>query len=316
MGCFSVSCTLSGLPIYDHEIYAMVIRPKQFGDKTTIYKQMFLSDFVPASPLISGNCDAYGNIEDIQDDDVGFQYTCKELLNIEATEESFHKWVENPWMEEVDDLHITYFRKEIVDRVIPYLYKNDHSLLHCSHQNWILELFPEIFIKCEETAEERYKYHYKVNGKTIKSDGKWIHGGDNFGFYETKKLLEFIGSEEISNYIMNSEKLKNFLKTSSVELEMLGMKKRDVEYSERLGDVFQSLYYSNYYDYNIVPFKLDDVIIKKLAESIMLSHFMYSCNRPLLPTFSGPQYNELKQLSFLSKITRKTLLKDFLERRN
>ncbi len=183
MGCFSISCNASNLPIYNHKIGMVLLKPSKYA---TTPKNFICSSngshayFTPTSPIIYGKCDTYGNIEEIEEND-SFHYTC-DLLGIPHTENDFHKWVEQDWMEKPRDYYVTFFRREILDGIFEYTNEN-YSLFHSSEQDWILHRFPHIF-QYKTKLEGRYCHHYTTpENKPLFSDGSW---------FMVKKIRDFI----------------------------------------------------------------------------------------------------------------------------
>ena len=211
MGCFSMSCNLSNLSIYNDEIAVMLIKKNRFAGSHISKNSICSNDgssafYEPYSPLIYGECDTYGNIEEI-DDNEAFKWTCQKL-GIEKSEQAFHNYISNDWMEESkDDIAIAFFNKAIVNKAIEYQ-RNQDSLFNHYCQHWILEKFPQFFSLKETLPDtERYNLVYSVIGsnKLIQSDGKWIHSKDA-SFFRTSELLEWINNDEISHTILTMPK--------------------------------------------------------------------------------------------------------------
>jgi hypothetical protein len=323
MGCFSVSCGLSSLPIYNQNIYMMLLKQDKYAGSFEPSKNLIHGKtFVPASPLIAGKCDTYGNIEDIEEDE-GFVYTCK-MLGIEPTESAFHEWVESGWMEKPEGetkYWVTFFRREVVDAALEYCTKNKFNILNGYNQDWILKAFPEVFEYVTE-IEGRYKYLYKMkDGRQIVSDGTWIHSfPENHGFYKTADLMSFIGNSEIVDSIMNSEKMKELTSKSTIEYEMLKQKKECLDYVNMLTETEKTvgkklfnidfMLDKDFWDLEIYPARLSDEEISFFVNGIMLSGYMYSCNRYFWPSFSGEQINSYEEISHMHEVVGKLIKQD------
>lgn len=298
MGCFSVSCNLSGLPIYSQEIGIIIIKQKnKKNGEITVEKNFICSNdgakvyFEPVSPIIWGQCDTYGNIENIEIND-SFKWTCKNVLKIKATKKNFHEWVSSNWMEVPEDnLYVTFFLKSIVTQVIEYQRK-ESSLFNHYCQHWVLEKFSHIFTFLgEDKSIKRYNKVYQLaDGRKIYSDGNWIYIKDNHPFYKTSSLLEEINIPEISEEIMSID-------PGTIYEQM---------YDENLkgNNVF-----SRYYDIFKV-WENSENIKKEVCDTFLLSNFMHCVNRYFFPVFSGPQHNEYKELKLLNELVANEITKE------
>lgn len=294
MGCFSVSCCLSNMPIYSQKIGIMLLRPHEYSKDRFPFEKNFIGSneanqvlFKPASPIIWGSCNTYGTIEDITIDE-GFVWTCKEVLKIEPTESAFHEWISSDWMDVPSDgLYVTFFLEDIVKPAIEFSRKQN-SAYNYMCQHWVLEKFPQFF-KLEETlskSKERYNLIYSIAGsdKRIASDEQWIHDvGDKFGgFYRTKQLLEWINIPEITKTIMSTEVGTKFDAILSEKYW------RERILARILGGIdrpSETLFPEELHQYNV--------------DIMLLDSYMYQVNRYYTPVFSGPQHNEYDAIKHL-----------------
>lgn len=317
MGCFSLSCALSSLPIYNHNVYVMVIQKEKYGSsKFEIPKNFTNGDFfIPASPLIAAKCDTYGNVEDVVEDEA-LKYTCN-MLGIEATEEAFHEWIEEEWMKEPTENEktnrqhwVVFFRREVVDSVLKYCVENTHNPLDSNDQDFILKSFPDVF-EYKGEIEGRYKYLYQLkDGRQIVSDGTWIHSfPKERGFYNTKDLFSWINDKSIKE-MMSSDKMREILSKNSTEMAILKKKNETLSLISELPATKFMWLEEDYYDYRIKPVKMTDQEIHIYSQSIILTHYMHSCNRWLWPSYSGPQHNDYNELKHLNKLVAELLVED------
>lgn len=294
MGCFSVSCCLSNMPIYSEKIGMMLLKPDQYAQKRFPFEKNFMGSnegsrvlFKPASPIIYGSCDTYGNIEDITVDE-GFIWTCKEVLKIEPTEEAFHEWVGTDWMDEPSDgIYITFFLTDIVKPAIEFSRKQN-SAYNYMCQHWVLDKFPQFF-KLKKTLnknKERYNLIYSIVGsdKLIASDGEWLHSeNEGHGFYKTKDLLEWIDIPEITDAVMSTEVGTSYdlilKKKYELTASMLMLGLGGIEFPPETA-LPEEMHGAN------VDIKL-------------LDSYMYQVNRYYAPVFSGPQHNEYDAIKHL-----------------
>jgi hypothetical protein len=298
MGCFSVSCCLSNLPIYSQRIGIMLLNLDLYCKKEFPFDKNFICSnegsgvfFKPASPIIWGECDTYGNIEDITIDE-GFIWTCKEVLKIEPTEEAFREWFGSDWMGNPSDgTYITFFLEDVVKQAIEFS-REQNSAYNYYCQHWVLEKFPQFF-KLEETFDknkERYNLIYSIVGsdKRIASDERWIHDVNNKheGFYKTKDLLKWIDIPEITETIMSTE----------------------------VGTMYDIILQEQYNRARImarisggITFSQETTFPEELHQSnvdiMLLGSYMFQVNRYYAPVFSGPQHNEYDAIKHLLKLS-------------
>jgi hypothetical protein len=282
------------MPIYSEKIGMMLLRPDPYAKKGFPFEKNFIGSneggrvlFKPASPIIYGSCDTYGNIEDITIDE-GFIWTCKEVLKIEPTEEAFREWVGTDWMDEPSDgIYITFFLADIVKPAIEFSRKQNSAYSYmCQH--WVLDKFPQFF-KLEQTLnknKERYNLIYSIVGsdKLLASDGEWVHSKDEkCAFYKTKDLLEYIGIPEITETVMSTE--------VGTSYDMILKKKYEMTASMAMLGL------------GGIDFPPETVLPEEMhranVEIKLLDHYMYEVNRYYAPVFSGPQHNEYDAIKHL-----------------
>lgn len=317
MGCFSVSCNLSGLSIYSDKIGIVLLKKAEYSD--LYHSKNFICTnagaeglFVPAFPIIYGNCDTYGNIENIEEKP-GFKYTC-EKLGIPATESNFHEFIEKDWMNEPSDgYYISFFLKDVIKKAIKYQRK-ENSICNYLCQHSILENNPDIFeFVGEHETEKRYNqiYVHKLSGTRILSDGSFIHleSNENSGIYRTKNM-EFLSVKEYKKIISTKETYLH--KKIKGQIENANSRKTLDDYVKNGGDINsveytklllkQFMIYKDFgevIDYTGMP----EEVIEEIVDLKCLSSFMFFCNRYYSPCFSGEQISEFKHQQYLNDIS-------------
>jgi hypothetical protein len=314
MGSYSVSCNLSNLSLYDNEIGILLLKKRKDVD---VYINNYICSnagpevfYSPISPLIYGNYDTEGNIQNIEINN-SFTWTC-EKLNIPNTEKAFRSYFDNLPQ---DDVYVTFFNKNIANQAIAFQREKD-SLFNYYKQSWVVEKFPEFFTLKEET-EDQYKgkksvYSIQGSKKTLTVSEGSVSSSKGKNFFNTFDLLKFIGKETISSKILNTAVGTDidyeYNKEMNKKDDLLEVLKKSAAISkdkelQKMVDILSKN--SDRSKFGALGRK--EAIEKEACDVFHLSRFMFLCNKYYYPVFAGTQINDFKNLDFLNSISRKEI---------
>lgn len=286
MGCFSVTCVLSGLSIYSQDAVYIPLMPAKYtklndkGQVTFEITDNYVSNdgafgmFVPKYLPVFGSCDTYGRLEAIE---------------TSAIYEIYRPELEEMYKEYKEEYGC------FVDRTMwNWAVKNSRRAINV-YNNYAVGKYIELyarelgFVFEGMNNNERYnRVFYHLSNPNVKflSDGEWLEGS----IYSFKDLTRFCIKNNVS--LLNSD----FLKTiSPYELNCVKaiIKHRNLDLDHPYDkysfdrDTAEFRHILHLFD----TYKLIEV--SQLAQAIAdLMHFarsMYQCNRMFIPQMSGTQ---------------------------
>jgi len=299
MGCFSVSCALSGLSIYSDDAVYIPLIPHKYQEENEngeIYLEkcdnIIASDgafsiFQPKTLPIFGEYDTYGRLENIDENEIS-----------KISLDNFGEWFSGNFSQ-----YGCFIQKDMWDWAVKKG-RQEMSLYYAHHVGKTIENFSEVlgfvFEGIDKNIQRYNKVFHHISNPLYKffTDGGYLQGS----CYDLDSLDEIC----VKNNILLPD--MNFLKSiSSIEYSI----KNDLEnYFSKL-ETEEMFYFftkrnclerghlrnfsSNMIDmYESVQDK--DELARQIADLIHVSYVMYTCNKLFVPNFAGPQCGEYVSL--------------------
>ena len=325
MGCFNVSCGISGISMYAADAVIIPLVPAKYAPKNLSGAMIVSNDgervmFEPYTLPIFGSLDTYGRLEHIERD-----------ANVECIEKFFEEdintFVNRIWND--GELSGMFVHREIWNAL------STECISDYGISDWSIWDYGDLTLHvCEllgfikgETDEKRERYqtimtHPDYPEICLWSDGRWIrvevNGQPNENHaYDVKSLVALMEKETGRDFtddkkseLMNTAywavrfdedvvDLKNAKKRHDSYLEMakqLGERSEVAQNKFLFLDDFNSLMLGHRIDHNgrqrfldIYSHRFDDIKTAFVALRIF-SHNMFATNHIFMPSFNGYQY--------------------------
>lgn len=287
MGCFSVTCVLSGISIYRQDAVYIPLQPVEYtklnekGQVPFEVTDNYVSNdgafgmFVPKYLPVFGSYNTYGRLEAIEESDI-FN-VCKEYINnmYSEYESQYGCFVDREmwdWAVKKSREEINVYNNYAVGKYIE-LYADELGFVYEGNNSE--EIYNRVF---HHVSNPNHKFY---------TDGTWLKGS----IYDFDSLIRYGKKNKCT--ITNTK----FLKTvSPIETDLID----DMETRRR--STINTRYYSDLslsptfrdinhlYDlYESIPV---DIFAKELANLMHFAYTMFLCNRMFIPQMSGTQTGE------------------------